>query len=198
MFYGYAMTHPGLLLDDAKPSPPPLTEGLPLPVTEAAGVSAAVATTVADLHESGIQLGGFDISSVVVDVQSRPLLRVDQLTHSDEDAAAWPMSVPSAAFLRPCFPVLPARTCVDAGWLDPGACPWFGRRPCRVAADVHRPAGDGRDRCRTTGPSGGRGHCHRSSRRPPAGVAGVSTPPCASCSASRRAPVGCVGRWCSS
>lgn len=46
----------------------------PLPAAEVAGVAAAVATTLADLHDLGVVHGGIDASHVLVTAGGRPLL----------------------------------------------------------------------------------------------------------------------------
>ena len=80
------MSHPGLLVDEDTTATP-LPALRPLSLVEAAGVAAAVAATLADLHDLGVYLGGFDAEGVVIDGDGRPRLRPDHLAHDDESAA---------------------------------------------------------------------------------------------------------------
>src|SRR5438309_8398457 len=80
------MSHPGLLLDDNGDATS-LAALPPLTVAEAAGLAVGLATTLADLHDLGVQLGGFDSGDVVLDSEGRPRLRVAELAHDDETAA---------------------------------------------------------------------------------------------------------------
>src|SRR5687768_15901988 len=80
------MTHPGIVLDDPH-------DGVPLPAgpaatpPEAASLVAALAATVADLHDVELHLGGFDRGDVVVDSDGRPRLCVTTLNHHDPEGA---------------------------------------------------------------------------------------------------------------
>src|SRR5688572_3054878 len=80
------MSHPGLLLDDDA-EVTPLAAVPSLTVAEAAGVAAGLAATLADLHDLGVQLGGFEAGDVVLDNEGRPRLRVAHLAHDDEASA---------------------------------------------------------------------------------------------------------------
>src|SRR5687767_6114816 len=52
----------------------PLSAMGPMPAAEVAGVAAAVAATLADLHDLGVVHGGIDASHVLVAADGRPLL----------------------------------------------------------------------------------------------------------------------------
>src|SRR5215472_16022572 len=77
------MSHPGLLLDERSDTTQ-LSAVPHLSTDEAAGLTAALASTIAHLHDLGVQLGGFDSADVFLDAGGRPLVRVTELTHHDE------------------------------------------------------------------------------------------------------------------
>lgn len=67
----------------------PVAQLAPLPAAEVAGLAAAVAATVGDLHELGVVHGGIDASHVLVTTDGRPLLcSLGRGGHPAEDVAA--------------------------------------------------------------------------------------------------------------
>lgn len=68
----------------------PLAEVGSLSLEEIAGVAAAIASTLADLHERGLHHGGVDTSHVLITPEGQPVLcSLGRPGHAADDVAAW-------------------------------------------------------------------------------------------------------------
>jgi hypothetical protein len=124
------MTHPGPLTEPSARRLSPLGELAPLPASAAAGLVAALATTVADLHDLGAPLGGFTIDDVLVDDDGRPLLRPEPGS-SDPPSSD---STPASASASTSIDAEPAVADVRAlGRLISDLLPAAGRLPRAVS-----------------------------------------------------------------
>lgn len=118
----------------------PLTELGPLPADEMAGLVAAVAATVADLHEAGVVHGGIDATHVLVDAEGRPVLcSFGRGGDPPDDVAALGRLLGSlAAGSQPSIPARPGgrRRRPLGAMLAPPASPALAELAARATGDV--------------------------------------------------------------
>ncbi|MGI8685897.1 MAG: hypothetical protein ACR2MO_12575, partial [Acidimicrobiales bacterium] len=128
----------GVLRTTHLPDARPLADAGPLTADEVAGVVAAVATTLADLHERGVVHGGLDGGHVLVAADGRPVLcslgragsPADDVLALGTLATALLAGIPSGPLRRPGLP-----SSLSLG---------RGRRHRAAASGGHRSPGRGR------------------------------------------------------